>query len=112
MAILTCSSDVTLSLPSYTGSALNRDLNFCNGYLSLLYFWCTTLSTAAMTTWFVHLKWFLLVRGSVGRKKPICHIFVLNIAYNENKNCHFLLLRDRGVAQFCYLILNRKDFKR
>ena len=27
-----------LSLPSYTGSALKRKLNFCNGYLSLLYF--------------------------------------------------------------------------
>ena len=35
--LLTCSS---LSLPSYTGSALRRELNFCNGYLSLLYF-CT-----------------------------------------------------------------------
>ena len=38
-----CSSNITLSLPSYTGSALKRELNFCNGYLSLLYFWegCT-----------------------------------------------------------------------
>ena len=35
----TCSSNITLSLPSYTGSALKRELNFCNGYLSLLYFW-------------------------------------------------------------------------
>ena len=32
-----CSSNITLSLPSYTGSALKRELNFCNGYLSLLY---------------------------------------------------------------------------
>ena len=31
----TCSSNI----PSYTGSALKRELNFCNGYLSLLYFW-------------------------------------------------------------------------
>ena len=38
--LLTCSSNITLSLPSYTGSALKRELNFCNGYLSLLYFWC------------------------------------------------------------------------
>ena len=37
--LLTCSSNITLSLPSYTGSALKRELNFCNGYLSLLYFW-------------------------------------------------------------------------
>ena len=37
--VLTCSSNITLSLPSYTGSALKRELNFCTGYLSLLYFW-------------------------------------------------------------------------
>ena len=36
--LLTCSSNITLSLPSYTGSALKRELNFCNGYFSLLYF--------------------------------------------------------------------------
>ena len=37
--LLTCISDITLSLPSYNGSALKRELNFCNGYLSLLCFW-------------------------------------------------------------------------
>ena len=37
--LLSSSSNITLSLPSYTGSALKRELNFCNGYLSLLYFW-------------------------------------------------------------------------
>ena len=43
----TCSSIITLSLPSYTGSALKRGLKFCNEYLSLLYFCCRqcTLST-------------------------------------------------------------------
>ena len=35
--LLTCSSNITSSLPSYTGSALKRELNFCYGYLSLLY---------------------------------------------------------------------------
>ena len=35
--LLTCSSNITLSLPSYTGSALKRELNFC-----LLYFWSPT----------------------------------------------------------------------
>ena len=30
---------MALSLRSYTGSALKRELNFCNGYLRLLYFW-------------------------------------------------------------------------
>ena len=37
--LLVCSSNITLSLLSYTGSALKRELNFCNCYLSLLYFW-------------------------------------------------------------------------
>ena len=37
-SLLTCSSNITLSPPSYTGSALKRELDFCNGYLSLLYF--------------------------------------------------------------------------
>jgi hypothetical protein len=36
--LLTCRSNIPLSLPSYTGSALKRELIFCNGYLSLLYF--------------------------------------------------------------------------
>ena len=34
--LLACSSNITLSLPSYTGSALKRKLNLFNGYLSLL----------------------------------------------------------------------------
>ena len=36
--LLTCSSNITLSLASYAGSALKRELDFCNDYLSLLYF--------------------------------------------------------------------------
>ena len=33
-----CSSNIPLSQPSYTsGSALKKELNFYNGYLSLLY---------------------------------------------------------------------------
>ena len=36
--ILTCSCHITLSLPFYTYPALKRELDFCNGYLSLLYF--------------------------------------------------------------------------
>ena len=36
--LLTSSSNGTLNLPPYTGSALKRELKFCNGYLSLLYF--------------------------------------------------------------------------
>ena len=36
--ILTCSCHITLSLPFYTDPASKRELNFSNGYLSLLYF--------------------------------------------------------------------------
>ena len=37
--LLTCISNITLSLHSHPGSALKRELNVCNSYLSLLYFW-------------------------------------------------------------------------
>ena len=37
--LFTCSSNITLSLTSYTDPALKRELNFCNSYLSLLYFY-------------------------------------------------------------------------
>ena len=36
--LITCRSDITYSLPSYTGSGLKKELKFCNGYLSLMYF--------------------------------------------------------------------------
>ena len=48
--LLTCSSNITLNLPSYTGSDLKRELNFCNGYLSLLYF-CPLLSKSFLLEW-------------------------------------------------------------
>ena len=41
--LLTCISNITLSLPSLYFSESKRELNFCNDYLSLLYF-CTCLS--------------------------------------------------------------------
>ena len=37
-SLVTYTSNITLSLPSYAGSALKRELKFCNGYLSLLCF--------------------------------------------------------------------------
>ena len=46
--LLTCSSNIILSLPSYTGSALKRELNFCNCYLSLLYFWFCPFQSEAL----------------------------------------------------------------
>ena len=41
--LLTCSSNITLSLSSYTNSALKKELHFCNCYLCLLYFWLGVL---------------------------------------------------------------------
>ena len=37
--MLTCSCHIALSLPFYTDPDSKRELNFCNGYLSLLHFW-------------------------------------------------------------------------
>ena len=37
--MFTCSYHITLSLPFYTDPDSKREINFCNGYLSLLYFW-------------------------------------------------------------------------
>ena len=44
--LLTCISNITLSLPSLYFSESKRELNFCNGYLSLLYFWLLRLCWA------------------------------------------------------------------
>ena len=41
--LLTCISNITLSLPSLYFSESKRELNFCNDYLSLLYFWLDRL---------------------------------------------------------------------
>ena len=41
--MLTCSCHITLSLPFYADPDSKRELNFCNGYLSLLYFWFVSL---------------------------------------------------------------------
>ena len=46
--LLTCISNITLSLPSLYFSESKRELNFCNGYLSLLYFWLKVI------TWFIN----------------------------------------------------------
>ena len=55
--ILTCSCHIILSLPFYTYPASKRELNFCNGYLSMLYFCVyhllylvTALQTLSTTT--------------------------------------------------------------
>ena len=51
--ILTCSCHVTLSLPFYTEPASKRELNFCNGYLSLLYFWIALIAIPISCTYII-----------------------------------------------------------
>ena len=51
--LLTWSSNITLSLPSYSGSAVKRELNFCNGYLSLLYF-CILVSYSTIHYYYLN----------------------------------------------------------
>merc|ERR1712051_897614 len=58
--LLTCSCHITLSLPFYTDPDQKRELNFCNGYLSLLYF-CTYRSLDLDLCFFFSKTTFLLV---------------------------------------------------
>ena len=53
LRLLTCCSNITLSPPSYTGSAMQRELNFCNGQHSLLYFWLYLLSCLVVVIYFL-----------------------------------------------------------
>ena len=46
--LLNCTSNITLSLPSLYFSESKRELNFCNGYLSLLYFCCKAYALGAL----------------------------------------------------------------
>jgi hypothetical protein len=49
--LLICSSNITLNPPSYTGSALKRELNFCISYRSLLYFWIEISNASPKSHW-------------------------------------------------------------
>ena len=68
--LLTCSSNITLSLPSYTGSALKRKLDFCNSYLSLLYFWFFPLKGSNHYIYLPFYKW-RSHSGPLGPIRPI-----------------------------------------
>ena len=50
--MLTCSCHITLSLPFYTDPDSKRELNFCNGYLSLLYFCLQLQKRILLHIWF------------------------------------------------------------
>ena len=52
--LLTCSSNITLSLPLYTDSALKRELNFCNSCIfePIYFFLSNATSKWFLTTFF------------------------------------------------------------
>jgi hypothetical protein len=54
--LLTCSSIITLSLLSYTGSALKRELNFVTAILNLLFF--LVESTLPRQNWILNQRMF------------------------------------------------------
>ena len=81
--LLTCSSNITFSLPSYTGSALKRGLNFCNSYLSLLYF-CLSIfftltsfsSSSSTSEFFVSFSfWESMIKIFYDKKKNRCSVY-------------------------------------
>ena len=93
--LLTCNSNITLSLPS----ALKRELNFCNGYLRLLYFW--------WSIWFNFIfKCPYLHQGLLSRRLSNCFwwSFVQNCCLNR-LICHWQVPLPRSEKSFLDQIL-------
>ena len=104
--LLTCSSNITLSLPSYTVSALYRELTFRNGYLSLLYF-CLRYShhdkyparQKVLKTWFFELFMSknspilstLMKFQVISLSEQIVHKHFNCIFYKEKSNGNFVV---------------------
>ena len=86
--LLTCISNITLFLHSGTGSALKRELNFCNGNLSLLYF-CACQSRS--------LPYFLKVHAQIEPQN--------NFLVNPNGFCCQLArtASSRNQSNWCFL---------
>ena len=107
--LLTCSSNITLSLPSYTGSALKRELNFCNGYLSLLYFWTHTYLLAGG---FFQLRQY---------KNGLPHLFFATIAQLNRShsrlrrkyyNIHWTIYSATTFLESCRKVVREKWFEK
>ena len=81
----TSSNNITLSLPSYTDSALKIVLNFCNGYLSLLYFWLPYSRALNRNTYAI----FLIVTGDIIFKGQNC-VLIENAVLRITHNLHGL----------------------
>ena len=101
--LITCSSNITLSLPSYTGSALKRELNFCNSYLSLLYF-CLSIfftltsfsSSSSSSELFVSFSfWESMIKIFYDTKKNRCSVYKI-----KKKNQHWRFLLENECALF------------
>ena len=94
----TCISNITLSLPSYTGSALKGELNFCNGYLSLLYFDEATgqcqFYVVSLKTWIICGPLVETLMGQANNVKMIATLFpLINPLYRS------VVSRDPKLAQ-------------
>ena len=86
--IHTCSCHITLSLPFYTYPASKRELNFHNGYLSLLYF-CLQMTSS-------HGQWYVV------------HLQLFDYFFNKTcfgKTCAFCLLS----VNSCFFFLSTKQ---
>ena len=76
--LLTCSSNITLSLPSSTGSALKKELNFCDGYLSLLYVWVYPFSPLYIMLLSVPVPFPSIPKPFFpGFRNPLIHFFII-----------------------------------
>ena len=79
---------ITLNLPSYTGSALKRELNFCNDYLSLLYFCQQVLSLRTSKSHRNPSSTGIVVRYDLYSNSYVRHSFTINFLYvYDPKNC-------------------------
>ena len=84
--MLTCSCHITLSLPFYTNPDSKRELNFCNGYLSLLYFWSPLLSTSLFEVILQNSKPTIHIRGVItGKTGNICLTFLDQLTLSQSR---------------------------
>ena len=89
--LLTCS----LSLSSFTGSALKRELNFCNGYLSICFIFvssCSGAKTESLILWNLQISTVAFMNDSFllkfGNGPKLMAIFLFAIGFGPKpKSC-------------------------
>ena len=108
--MLTCSYHITLSLPFYTDPDSKRELNFCNGYLSLLYFW-GRVSTQSWIFYSREQKHILLLRKLtlIGCFKPRHatkqNVFLFRITKLKDSEREFLLYFHNHFTRHLFLCI-------